>query len=78
MLFVQLAEEGQNPRLHEDALKRVGCNEGAHICYGIKGHLAFEFRREGKTRSAAQNYAWKQVRMAIPDATLLDLDKEVD
>ena len=75
MLFVQLPDKHQDPRVHTESLHRTGCHEDAIICYGVRGHIGFEFRRTASTLGAARKRAWYQVQMAIPGVTLMEMDE---
>lgn len=77
-LFVELPDKRQDPRVHTESLHRAGCNEGGKICYGVLGHLIFEFRRSSKTMRDAQNHAWRQIQAAVPGVSVIELDREVD
>ena len=74
MLFVQLPDRLEDPRVHTESLHRTGCNEDAIICYGVRGHIGFEFRRDAKSLPAALKRAWYQVQMAIPGVTLMEIE----
>lgn len=62
---------GAEPGAFVDALAEAGCDD-ATIGIGWRGHIALDFTREAAACSEAVRSAVRDVKHAIPAATLID------
>jgi hypothetical protein len=70
-LKFSLPEADGDPDRHVDALAEAGCDD-ALIGVGQGGRIALHFTRTGKSALAAVSSALRDVRKAIPHASLIE------
>ena len=70
-LKFQLGDAEDSVDVLVERLAEAGCDD-ALIGSGIKGRLALEFQREGRSAEEAVRSALRDVRRALPGATLIE------
>lgn len=64
------------PESHLDALYEAGCDD-ALVSFSKRGTMTLDFMRESESASEAFNTAMENIKVAIPEATLIEASPDM-